>query len=112
MREISVKQLDKTLQSAGTQLEKSNDAADMFFGYYWLNTRSRAAYCQEQGIDISVFTTSFADAHSSEHMRASEIYKNAGVDEETIWSPIKQTSYKMAADIMQDIAQTYELTPL
>jgi hypothetical protein len=55
--------------------ERAGTAADNFWGFYLLNTRSRLDYCAAKGVDIGPFVRAFADFHAQEVAIATDIYR-------------------------------------
>lgn len=93
----------KKLQSLNTSEQRSNAAADMFFGYLFFNTRARVAYCKERGVDISPFVSSLTTANSAELARANEIYAKAGLDVEEQYKKIEGHFAPLVEQDMKDV---------
>jgi hypothetical protein len=62
--------------------QKVNTAANMFWGFYYMNTKARPQYCAQRGVDITPFTTAFTNAHSAELSKAKAVYASEGIDPE------------------------------
>jgi len=104
------KKVKGLLANTKSEREKINRAADMFFGYYFINTRSRNAFCGKRGIDISSFVKLFSALNDQEFKKAKLIYKQAGKNEEKLWSKIESIQYRIVSQDMQDTANFYQIT--
>lgn len=73
--------VEKSAQRMASQSpdDRANSAADMFFGFYLLNTKARVAYCAKRNVDIAPFVTAFTTTHKDELVRAQAIYAKAGL---------------------------------
>lgn len=47
--------------------EKKKIAADMFSGFYYVNVKARKEYCDNLGVDISLFISAFKSVNSAEY---------------------------------------------
>jgi hypothetical protein len=103
----ALKQLvsDEAAKKLATQsvTKQANTAADMFWGFYWMNTKARVAYCAQRGVDLTPFTTAFAKEHGSELARATAIYAAAGVDPEVNLPMVQAELSKGVAQDMIDV---------
>lgn len=87
-------------------LERSHTAADMFWGFYWLNTKVRPEYCAERGVDLAGFVQAFDRIHGKELARAKEIYEARGIDAEKSVMPILLPELrKFVVQDMKDVAE-------
>ncbi|MCH8080685.1 MAG: hypothetical protein IIA06_13070 [Proteobacteria bacterium] len=98
------------LENIKSNREKLHFVANSFFGFYFINTRSRNNYCENLGVDITPYVNAFAHYNKSEYQRAITIYAQAGTDKEQQWSYIKPYSIKMVEQDMQEIADTNQIT--
>lgn len=103
MKEVALKE---SAQKLATQTgdQQANTAADMFWGFYWANTKARVTYCAQRGVDLTPFTTAFAREHSAELQRANAIYSAAGVAPETLLPTVMPTLTKTVEQDMKDLA--------
>ena len=94
-----------TQQLAGQAGEdRERTAANIFFGYYFLNTRLRAEYCRERGIDLAPFVTAFEAEHAAEHARAKAIFAGVGANPEEL-VPVLQSQFRPVVEQdMKDVA--------
>lgn len=69
------------LQGEADASKRDRSAADMFWGYYFMNTRNRPEYCRTKGVDIHSFVAAFEAANADEVRAARAIYRRAGADE-------------------------------
>jgi hypothetical protein len=83
-----------------TVRQQASTAADMFWGFYFMNTEARPAYCAQRGIDITPFVSAFKSAHVDELSKAEEIYKAEDRDPKLLlpkWLPV------FAGNVEQDM---------
>jgi hypothetical protein len=102
-RESSARATEK-LTSETDDLKRTNAAADMFWGFFFINTRARHQFCQEQGVDLQPFVQVFEHAHKNEITKARSIYARASMNEEKLYSLIKSEARQMVVQDMNDIA--------
>jgi hypothetical protein len=72
----------KELAAAASADERSFKAAQFFMGFYWVNVRARAEFCQKQGVDISPFVTEFSRLHRPQYDRATSLLQAKGLSVE------------------------------
>jgi len=104
MRQESSERATQKLTSETDELKRTNIAADMFWGFFFLNTRERPEFCREQGVDIQPFVKAFELAHKNEIAKARSIYARASVDEKTLHTAMKPQIRKALFQDMNDIA--------
>lgn len=92
-QEMAAKQLSAT----GDADQKKKRAAQMFFGYYFVNTKARVKYCRDRGTDLTPFVNAFAAANRTEYDRARQIL---GGEPESMFEPLAQ---QFAIGIEQDM---------
>ena len=102
-------QAQKTLTDAPTIAKRENDAATIFWGFYFLNTRARAAYCKERGVDIAPFIAAFRQAHETEVAAAKAIYRRASVNDDDVYRQMESMATKTVAQDMEDLAALNEI---
>ena len=78
----------KELAAAGTADERALKAAQIFIGFYLVNTRARAEFCQEQKVDITGFVNELSRLHPSQLARATALLEAQGTSVEQIWSTL------------------------
>jgi hypothetical protein len=97
---------DQAAQQLATQPveDRKRTAANIFFGYYYLNTRLRAEYCRERGIDLTPFVSAFEAEHGAEHARARAIFAGSGANPEEL-VPLLQSQFRPVVEQdMKDVA--------
>ena len=67
VHEAASKKMAESINSKGTTEEKQRTAAGSFLGYYLVNYRQRAEYCNDLGVDIKSFISAFKDLHKDEY---------------------------------------------
>ena len=108
MKEAAGKHMAEQLASqSGDKAKQASTAADQFWGFFLVNTRTRFDYCKEQGVDISSFVKAFERIHGKEVARASAIYAREGADIDKIYGMLKVTNRKVIEDDMQGMAKTH-----
>jgi hypothetical protein len=92
--------------------ERDGTAADNFWGFYLVNTRSRLDYCAAKGVDIGPFVRAFADFHVQEVAIATDIYRASPqrppVDK--IYDMIKPDLEATVAQDQADMATSLNMT--
>jgi len=70
---------DEAIKQATDQLEalsgdeKARDVAVQFLAFYLINVKSRPAYCQKRGTDISAWTDAFVQANQTNYQKSRDI---------------------------------------
>lgn len=92
---------------AGTTTANStqHQAAMKFFGFYHLNTRARAAYCGNLGVDMSAFNTKFRQTQTANHQRAAAIIARSGLSEDQVYEQSRVELSSAIASEQEQIAQ-------
>lgn len=67
VQQAALKRVEENINSKGSQKERIRTAAGTFLGFYLVNYRQRAEYCQKQGVDITRFTSAFKESHKTEY---------------------------------------------
>jgi hypothetical protein len=102
----SVAKADELMKSAPDDKTRRLKAAAIFYGYYFINTRGRVDFCNEQSTSIQPFVTAFEQNNKMEHEAARSILKDSGIDEEQIYATIKPQMRSMVETDMNYIATT------
>ncbi len=109
-----VAQSKNALEKIAAAMEAEQDpakrariAADVFWGYYYLNTRARRDFCQEKGVDITKFTRAINGTQLDALNKARAIYAKAGADEFKLYESMQAELKTMVA---QDQAYVAEQT--
>lgn len=99
LKQVASDESAKKLKTQTAQ-QRVNTAADMFWGFYFMNTKARADYCAQRGVDLAQFTQAFEKEHASELARAKIVYANAGIDPDAL---AKQLGAEFEKSIDQDM---------
>lgn len=83
--------------------ERLKRAANMFLGFYEVNTNTRRKFCQDQGVDIQPFVAAFKQKHLDLLMRAQKV---ATVQLSAQDAPLGSPLYQFVAADMQDLAKS------
>jgi hypothetical protein len=92
---IAAERATQELNSAADPKERAFKAAQIFFGFYLVNTRARPAFCQKEGVDISEFVRLFAQDYKTEYTLAVDIVRRRGITEDKIYRPISGALERM-----------------
>src|SRR5688572_29378090 len=55
LKAVASEQSARKLASQGDANQRANTAADMFWGFFYMNTKARVAYCAQRGVDLTPF---------------------------------------------------------
>jgi hypothetical protein len=100
------------LNSAKTADEKYFAASNLFFGAYFLNTRTRAEYCTARGVDIGRFVAAYEQINRDVFVSAEkyqiEDFKGHGYayDIDKFYEMMSPALKKYVAQDMSDLART------
>jgi hypothetical protein len=72
-------------------------AAGEFLGFYFVNTRSRPAFCRANGVDIGAFVSQFERVHAPEWDKAQSLLRARGLDVENVWLELEPTLRSVVA---------------
>jgi hypothetical protein len=81
--------MSKELAAITSVDERAFKAAQIFMGFYWVNARARAEFCEKEGIDISSFVTEFSRRHRPQYNRAMSLFQAHGLNAEATWSTLR-----------------------
>lgn len=108
LKEVAVQHgAEKLAKQSGS--ERATAAADMFFGFFFMNTKLRPAYCAERGVNIAPFVKAFTEKHSEHLARAKAIYAEAGADPEANLPTLKASFASFVEQDMKDVATGAEV---
>lgn len=106
LKQEAGKQMTATIEAqSGDRAKQANTAADQFWGFLLVNTRSRVDFCKELGVDISPFREAFESVHREEIARATAIYAQRGADKEKLYQILKAQLRKSTEQDMRDFAK-------
>jgi hypothetical protein len=119
-REGARKHPDETVSEAASQegLERSRKllgseadagkrrkiAAEQFYGFYFVNMRTRPEFCREQGVDISSFTSAFEREHLAQLTKARAVLANPDLSEDAYYRLVRAMLWKAGSQDMNDMA--------
>lgn len=102
LRQVAADDAAKKLATqTGTQ--QANTAADMFWGFYLMNSKARVEYCAQRGVDLTPFMTAFNKEHGAELARATAVYAAAKVEPGTYFSKVLPELRKVVDQDMIDV---------
>jgi hypothetical protein len=97
-------------EHAGQQLsgktgdDRDASAAQMFYGFYYMNTRSREAWCRQRGADLSTWVATFNRTYAREKAAADAIFARAGRQPEQMVTMVTDSLSEYVDKDMRDIA--------
>lgn len=110
MKQVATAQAGEIMKKGNAETRAKN-AAGIFFGAYYMNTRARPAYCQQRGVDLAPFVAAFDRAHREELARAREIFVSDGIDPESMVPKIQDQFVAMIDQDMKDFAAGSQVQP-
>jgi hypothetical protein len=106
MKQEAGRQMTETIESqSGDRAKQANTAADQFWGFALVNTRSRVEFCRELGVDISSFKQAFESVHREEIARATAIDARRNVDREKVYQVLREQMRRSTEQDMRDLAK-------
>lgn len=110
MKQVATAQISELLKKGDAETRAKN-AASIFFGSYYMNTRARRAYCEQRGVSLASFVTAFEQANSEELTRARAIFARGGIDPESLVAKIQDQFVSMVDQDMKDFAAGAQVAP-
>ncbi|MFT3806305.1 hypothetical protein [Arenimonas sp.] len=104
LREAGLAMTAKKLKAAEGADAKALAAAETFFGFLYMNTKARVAWCRERGVDISHFADVFTEHNAVELARAEAVFAANGADSRSLWAMSQDGMLDIVAVDMQDVA--------
>lgn len=105
VQEAAIKKAEDNIRSKGSKEKKIQTAASTFLGFYLVNFRKRAEYCDQQGVDITPFTNAFRDSHAKEYDTAINAIAYSQSDLSKLYNMLEEQLQKVIDQDMQFIAQ-------
>jgi hypothetical protein len=110
MKAVSEERAGEILKKGDAETRAKN-AASIFFGSYFMNTRARPAYCKQRGVDLAPFVAAFDQAHREELARAREIFVRGGIHPESMVATVQDQFMVMVDQDMKDFAAGANVQP-
>jgi len=110
MHKEAVEQTSVKLKSEPDKRKRLETAAGNFFGFFLVNTRERAEFCREQGVDIAMFVSAFERGHTTELANARSALSNSSVSEDKLYAMLKPQLRKVIEQDMRDIASANKIS--
>lgn len=110
MQQEGIEKGTAILASVKDDKARAQKAADMFWGYYFLNARARPEYCREQGVDIQRFVNAFEHVHTNEVREARLVYARSAGDENEMYSLLHAALQKAVVQDMSDVISTRNIS--
>ncbi|MFV2055064.1 MAG: hypothetical protein ACC707_01300 [Thiohalomonadales bacterium] len=104
VQQAAIVKVGENINSKGSKKERIQTAASSFMGYYLVNYRQRAEYCQEQGVDITPFINAFKEAHKREYAVAVKAISAKPSDLDKLFNILKPQLAKVIEQDMEFIA--------
>lgn len=103
MKKLGEEQARDILSKTSDPDQKNLRAAQMFYGYYYINTEARAAYCRERGADLTPFVSRFQANNRAELARAQAIYAKTGANPDDMLAMLRPAFAKTIEQDMKDV---------
>lgn len=110
LREAGLAQAAAKLKAAKGADAKALSAAETFFGFLYMNTKARVAWCRERGVDLTPFADAFSDYNAAELARAEAVFAANSADSRLLWSMTQESMMEIVEVDMQDVAKSNGIT--
>lgn len=104
LREAGLNQVSGKLKAAKGADARALVAAETFFGFLYMNTKARLAWCSARGVDIAPFARVFTDYNAMQLKRATEVFSANGADPESLWAMTRDGMMEIVEQDMQGVA--------
>lgn len=104
VKKVGEERASAMLSAESNPEQKNLRAAQMFYGYYFLNTKIRVEYCNSRGADISPFVNRFQANNRAEAARAQAIFAKANTQPEDMLAMIRPALAKAVEQDMKDVS--------
>lgn len=111
MKQEATKEADINLASHPGK-GQAYHAANMFFGFWSLNARTRPDFCKALGVDISTFTKTFIKLHQVQLERARFLWAEEKFDVDAVYASSVATYRTSVQTDMEDEAKENGFTSL
>lgn len=101
---LEANQLASKMIQQGDAGERARTAAGLFFGGYYMNTRARAEYCRQRGVDLAPFVKAYEAANREDFARASAILARYRITPEALIPALQTQFVKVVDQDMKDFA--------
>lgn len=112
LQTVAVKKSEELINSKNTLLEKQQAAFSTFMGFYLVNYRTRAEFCNNLGVDISTYTNEFKSIHSIELELAKELVFTTPDKIEKLYKALKPLAEKTVKQSITDAAKEQNIKPV
>jgi hypothetical protein len=99
-------EIGNLMSSTTDEAKRRQNAVGVFYGFYFVNVRSRVDYCNEQGVSIQPFIDLFTQNHAKVRDMAKPILEKNGENEEKLYAAIKTQLRGMTDTDMAYIASS------
>jgi hypothetical protein len=99
--------LEANITSQPDSWFRRSTAAGAFLGYYFQSVRARRTHCARVGVDISAFTAAYERQYRDEHAQALEIMRHFGLDEEKLWTMLKESAESGEDEMFSKLRSVY-----
>lgn len=102
---------DDYISSATTEVQRRNRAADMYWGYYYRQTRGYPGYCRNQNVDLASWTKAAISANRDTHAAAIQVYALAGTDTAALFARLPEILKATISKELEGLAKERDETP-
>lgn len=100
----AVARTSEQLSAEGDEKKRRARAASSYFGFYFVNTRTRPEFCRRQNVDISPFVAAFEREHAAESAQARAALAAVDTDENQLFDLVEKQLQQLIVQDMTDIA--------
>ena len=104
VHEAASKKMIENINAKGSVKEKQKTAAGSFLGYYLVNYRQRAEYCNNLGVDIMPFISAFKALHEDEYAVAVKAVSATSENIDELFAGLQPQFVKVIEQDMEFIA--------
>ncbi len=109
VHELAIKKAEENIQAKVSMKEKQKAAAGNFMGFYLVNSRQRATYCSNLGVDITPFINAFEESHHTEYDTAVKALAAQPKDVDKLYQMLKPQFLTVIDQDMTYIANENEV---
>ncbi|UTW01179.1 hypothetical protein KDW99_08665 [Marinomonas rhizomae] len=104
MKKVAISRSEDDLNNQKTFEDKRKKAADIFFGFYLINVKSRVEYCLDLGVNIAPFSSLFKKSNWNEYLIAKEARAYNSSDIEELYQLLEPQMMEVVGVDMKGIA--------
>lgn len=110
VQQAAVDKVAADIYAKPTERERLQTAAGAFLGFYLVNQRERADYCDDLGVDITPFVAAFEAAHAQEHRIAIDLLAANEMEVDKLYTMLKPQLATVIEQDMNFIASEHQIS--